>query len=112
MDPKDTATATAKDAETANYAERGQTTARDETAGAKGDDQRQTEPAPGFAAFRLWLNARLRQREGIVKVENSEKTMIVEELLHTGQLRLTYEGSFYLVPFAGEIIPELLGQII
>lgn len=68
--------------------------------------------SPGFSAFRLWVNAKLRAKEGIITINHAEKEMIVEELLHNGQLRLTYEGQFYLVPLGGDIIPALLTQIL
>jgi hypothetical protein len=76
------------------------------------EGETKAEAAPGFAAFRLWVNAKLRRNEGLITINHAEKEMIVEELLPNGQLRLTYQGAFYLVPFGGDVIEALLPQIL
>ncbi|MEP6743425.1 MAG: hypothetical protein ABJB61_13080 [bacterium] len=71
------------------------------------------ETTAGYGPFRYWVNSKLRNKQAIVTLGDSE--WYVTELAPDGRLRLMRvdgEGDAALVPFDERYIPDLFKQIL
>jgi len=63
----------------------------------------------GPEPFRLWINKRLSDRGATITIKDQQ--CLVTELTPDFRLRVNFEGAISLIPFEGDYISDVIGQV-